>query len=306
MPQRLASAALVVSVLTLLAACGASNSASVSGVGQRTLRVVAAENFWGSIASQLAGAKANVQSIIADPNGDPHSYEPSAADARAMATAQLAIVNGLGYDQWAPRLLSANPTVGLIVLTVADVLGLKEGDNPHRWYSPANVETVADTITRDLKQLDPNDARYFDARRGALDRTALTRYHGLIAQIKAKYTGVAVGASESIFALQASALGLKLLTPPNFLKAISEGTDPTAQDKAAIDSQVAHRQIRVWVYNSQNATPDVRRVTQAAQAQHIPITPITETLTPAGASFQRWQVDQLEALAAALHEATGR
>lgn len=306
MPQRLPSAALVVSVLTLLAACGASNSASVSGVGQRTLRVVAAENFWGSIASQLAGAKANVQSIIADPNSDPHSYEPKAADARTMATAQLAIVNGLGYDRWAPNLLAANPTGGRAVLIVGDVLGLTLGDNPHRWYSPANVETVADTITRELKKLDPRDAAYFDTQRGAFDTTALARYHTLIAQIRATYAGVAVGASESIFALQAPALGLKVITPPNFLKAITEGTDPTAQDKAATDAQVAHHQIRVWVYNSQNASPDVKRITQAAQAQHIAIATITETLSPAGTSFQQWQVNQLETIRAALHRATGR
>jgi len=310
MPQRVTSAALFAALLALLAGCGSSNSSSGAGLRggarQGTLRVVAAEDFWGSVAAQLAGAKANVQSIIADPNGDPHSYEPKAADGRTMATSQLAIVNGVGYDKWAPKLLAANPAGDRIVLTVADVLGLKQGDNPHRWYSPVDVETVADTVTADLKKLDPKDAAFFDARKHAFDTTALARYHALIAQIKSRYAGVPIGASESIFALQAPALGLNLRTPPDFLRAVSEGSDPTPQDKATIDSQIARHQIKVWIYNPQNATPDIRRINQAAQAQHIPITTITETLTPAGASFQQWQVTQLEALQAALRTATGR
>ncbi len=310
MPARVTHPALIVTMLALLAGCGGANPSSASdssGHGrQGTLRVVAAENFWGNIATQLAGARASAQSVIADPNRDPHSYEPTAADARTMATAQLAIVNGIGYDNWAPKLLAADPASDRVVLTVGNLLGLKEGDNPHRWYSPANVETVADTITADLEKLDPKDALYFEARLRAFDVTALARYHALIAQIKSRYAGVAVGASESIFALQAPALGLNVVTPPNFLKAISEGTDPTAQDKATIDSQIAHRQIKVWIYNAQNATPDVKRVNQAAQARHIPITTITETLTPPGASFQQWQVGQLQTLRAALHAATSR
>src|SRR6202022_3508255 len=110
---------------------------------------------------------------------------------------------------------------------------------------------------------------------------------------KSRYSGVPVGTSESIFAPMADALGLKLLTPPGFLKAISEGTDPTAADKATADRQIAARQIKVWVYNSQNTTPDVQRLTDAAKAALIPVATVTETLTPPTASFQDWQAREL-------------
>jgi zinc/manganese transport system substrate-binding protein len=50
----------------------------------------------------------------------------------------------------------------------------------------------------------------------------------------------------------------------------------------------------------------VKRITDAARKQGIPVTTITETLAPASASFQGWQSHQLEALAAALAKATGR
>jgi zinc/manganese transport system substrate-binding protein len=104
----------------------------------------------------------------------------------------------------------------------------------------------------------------------------------------------------------ASAVPGPLRTPPPFLTAISEGTDPTAADKATIDQQIAGRQIKMYVYNSQNATPDIQRQVDAARAQNIPVTTITETLTPAGASFQDWQVAQLQSLKSALAKATGK
>jgi zinc/manganese transport system substrate-binding protein len=64
--------------------------------------------------------------------------------------------------------------------------------------------------------------------------------------------------------------------------------------------------VKVWVFNSQNVTPDVQRVNEIARARRIPIATVTETLSPASYSFQQWQVAQLEGLARALREATGR
>jgi zinc/manganese transport system substrate-binding protein len=168
------------------------------------------------------------------------------------------------------------------------------------------VQRVIGAIEADYTKLAPKDARYFTRQRQRFQTQGLARYKQLISAIRRKYHGVAVGASESIFAPLAQALGLKLLTPYSFLKAISEGTEPTAADKTTIDNQIARRLIKVWVYNSQNSTPDVQRITDAARRQGIPVTTITETLTPASTSFQDWQARQLQALAAALAKAIGR
>ena len=284
-----------------IAGCGATATGDSGGV-----RIVAAENFWGSIAAQLGGDKAGVQSIISNPAEDPHSYEPTAQDARTLATAQLAIVNGVGYDPWAPKLIAANPTSGRTVLTVGDLFGLKDGDNPHRWYDPAEVEAVANAITADLQKLDPQDADYFDQRRKAFETKDLAGYHQLIGQIKRRFAGTPVGASESIFGLQAPALGLKLVTPDSFMKAISEGSEVTAQDTLTTQRQLRDGEVKVWVYNSQNATPAVQRLNALARERRIPVATITETLTPAGASFEQWQVAQLRRIEQALHAATGR
>jgi zinc/manganese transport system substrate-binding protein len=280
----------------LLAGCGGSDSSSSSG----KLRVVAAEDFWGSIAAQLGGNQVEVTSIITNPAADPHDYEPTSEDARTMAGAQMAIVNGIGYDEWATKLLAASPESGRVELTVGDLLGLKAGDNPHQWYSPASVQRVIGQITADYKRADPGHDAYFDRQRSAFETAGLAEYHRLIAQIRARYAGTPVGASESIFEPLAPALGLKLITPRGFMDAVAEGAEPTATDKATADRQIADRQVHVWVFNSQNATPDVQRLSDAAKTAAIPIATVTETLTPEGASFQAWMSRQLRGLRAAL------
>jgi zinc/manganese transport system substrate-binding protein len=291
-------------VAVLVAGCGSSGSASGGSSGK--LRVVAAEDFWGSIAEQLGGNRVEVASIVTNPAADPHEYEPTSADARTMAGSQMAIVNGIGYDPWASKLLAANPDSERTELTVGDLLGLKAGDNPHQWYSPSSVQKVIDRIVADYKKADPGSDAYFDRQRNEFEAKGLAQYHSLISQIRSRYAGVPVGASESIFAPLAPALGLRLLTPPGFLDAIAEGTEPTPADKTTTDRQIADRQIEVWVYNSQNATPDVQRLGDAAKAEGIPIATVTETLTPEGASFQAWMSRELEGLRAALARATGR
>jgi zinc/manganese transport system substrate-binding protein len=297
------AAALALGVM-MLAGCGSPEPSEEPGSGE--LHVVAAENFWGSIAAQLGGERVAVQSIVVNPSTDPHSYEPTAADARAMAGAQMAIVNGIGYDAWASRLLDANPSSGRAVLDVGSLLGLKQGENPHQWYSPGHVRAVIEEIVADYDKLRPADASYFAQRKKAFQTSGMARYNTLIAQIRSRYGGVGVGYSESIFQPLGEALGLKLLTPYGFAKAVAEGSEVTAQDKQTVDSQAQLRQIGVWVFNSQNVTPDVQRVNQLARAAHIPIATVTETLSPASDSFEQWQVAQLEGIEKALHTATGR
>jgi zinc/manganese transport system substrate-binding protein len=305
-----AAAALAVAVAAGCSTAPAASSASAasagsSGTGAKIV-VAAAENFWGSIAKQLGGTHVSETSIITNPNTDPHAYEPTAADARTIASAQVVIVNGIGYDPWAPELLAANPVQGRRMITVGDLLGLKAGDNPHQWYSAAHVREVIDAITADYKRSDPADAAYFDQQKSVFETQTLAAYNQLIAQIKARYAGTPIGASESIVSPLADTLGLKMLTPYSFLKAISEGTEPTAKDKSTIDAQIKNKLIKVYVYNSQNSTPDISAQVKAAKAAGIPATTVTETLAPATATFQQWQVSELRGIENALHSATGK
>ena len=306
--QRFSRTAGVASLgLTLVAVSGCATSAhsTTTDLARVPLHVVAAENFWGSIATQLGGAKVDVESVITNPDTDPHDYDPSAADARDIANANVVIENGIGYDPWVSKLIAADRPADFHLVTVGKVVGVADGGNPHRWYNPSDVHTVIAAITAAYDVADPADAAYFAARQENYEAKDLAQYTSLIKQIKAEYAGTPVGASESIFAMIAPAVGLNLLTPPTFLRAISEGTDPTSADKQTIDNQIKTHAIKVYVYNSQNATPDVQAQVNEAKAAGIPVTTITETMTPASATFQDWQVAQLTALQAALKAAKG-
>ncbi len=164
-----------------LTACGGGSIGSAAASSPGKLQVVAAENFWGSIAAQLGGSKVAVQSIIVNPNTDPHSYEPTASDGVALAKSQVAIVNGIGYDAWASKLIAANPSSSRKALNVGDLLGLVEGDNPHQWYSPSSLQRVIDQIVVDYKQLDPKDSAYFDRQRSTFETHGLAGYNKMIA-----------------------------------------------------------------------------------------------------------------------------
>jgi zinc/manganese transport system substrate-binding protein len=302
-----AIAAVAVTLAGLLASCATTAPPGSETAGQSTkITVVAAENFWGSIATQLGGEHVAVRSIVASPDTDPHDYEPTPADGRALATAQYVIENGAGYDPWVAKVVRANPVPGRSVLTVGDLVGVKKGGNPHRWYSPDDVHRVIERITTDYKRIDPADAGYFDQQKQAYETQGLARYNQLIADIKGKYSGTPIGASESIVTPLAEDLGLKMVTPESFLDAVSQGTDPTAADKIAVDQQIKTKQIKLFVFNSQNSTPDVAALVTAAKDQGIPVATVTETLVPATASFQDWQVGQLEGIERALSQAAAR
>jgi len=288
--------AVVFGLLVLTLACG---SPAPNGLPPGAISVIAGENFWGSIALQLGGSHVSVQSVVSDPNADPHEYESSANDARAFAEAKLVILNGAGYDDWGKKLLDASPASGRHVLTVAALLGKKVGDNPHFWYSPDYVARVADAITAQYRSIDSRDAGYFDQRRAEF-ATALRPYTDEIARIKLKYAGTPVGATESIFVYLAAALGLNLTTPTEFMDAVAEGNDPPAAAVVEFQNQISANQINVLVFNVQTTTAVTTNMKTLAAARHIPSTGLSETVLPENVKFQDWQLRQLTSLEAAL------
>ena len=295
--RRLALALMAAAVTSLAAGCGSTGSTAPSS---HTLEVVAGQNFWGSIAAQLGGTQVSVTSVVTNPNADPHDYESSTKAARAFATADYVILNGAGYDDWASKLLSANPNQSRKVFTVADLLKKKAGDNPHFWYNPDWVEKVADKITADYQAIDSADSGYLGQQRAAF-RTALQPYHDRIAKIRSAFPGVPVGATESIFEYLATALGLNLVSPPEFMKAVAEGNDPPAQTVAEFHNLVAGKQIKVLVYNVQTSTNITEDLKRLATNNGIPVVGVSETPQPVDATFQEWQDAQLLALQNALN-----
>jgi zinc/manganese transport system substrate-binding protein len=289
-------ALIVIGLITL----GVTHIHNNSTANSNKLQVVAGENFWGSLVSQLGGSKVHVLSIVSDPNADPHEYESNAADARAIATANYVVLNGAGYDTWANKLISASPSPSRQVLTVATLLGKKDGDNPHFWYNPSYVNEVVAQMEKNLISLDPGDKGYFEQQYATL-KSSLTGYQDRIASIKHQFGGTKVAATEDIFAYLANAAGLNLVSPLAFTQAVAEGNDPPTASVVQFQQQLDSGQVKVLVYNEQTVTPLTDSMKQLAAQQNIPIVGVTETVQPPDTSFQVWMNAELINLENALN-----
>jgi zinc/manganese transport system substrate-binding protein len=267
------------------------------------VRVLAVENFYASLVNQIGGQCVATTTILSDPNADPHEFQPTATDVRAFQTAQLVIENGLGYDDFADKVLATMQTPPAVVKS-GDVLNLQTGANPHVWYSVGYVDQVRAAILASLKAINPTAGTYYDTQAAALDQEFAT-YHNLVNQIASTYPNVPVGATESIFVDMAYATGLNLITPPEFMRALSEGNDPTARDLAMFQNQINNHQIKVLVYNTQTVTNLTEQLKAMAQQNDIPIIGVSETMPVGAQTFQGWQSSELELLLLALQKATG-
>ena len=137
-------------LIAAIAVCGLSAPAFADPV-----KVVAAENFYGDLASQIGGANVAVTSILSNPDDDPHLFEASPDTAKALSDAKVVIVNGVDYDPWMEKLLSAHNAPGRKEIIVGKLVGHKAGDNPHLWYDPAYMKAAAKALVADLVAVDP-------------------------------------------------------------------------------------------------------------------------------------------------------
>lgn len=284
-------------------------------VGQ-TIRVVAGENFWGSLVSQLGGNLTSVLSIVSDPNADPHEYEANASDAAAISHANLVIVNGVGYDDWAIELVAASDSPGQEVLNVGTLNGVSVTGgivtgNPHQWYNPLYVNHTLLAMYSDLVALQPaskaifqqNFANLNTSTGGAAEGVSIDQLYARANQIKTDFAGTVVDSTESIFVYLANYTGLDLVSPPVFMEAIGEGNDPPASSVALFECQLESGYVKVLVYNIQTVTPITTTIEALAAEHNVTVTYVSETIQPPDTSFQDWMFGQFDSLANALNAA---
>jgi zinc/manganese transport system substrate-binding protein len=263
--------------------------------------VVAAENFYGDMVRQVGGDRVSITSIMSDPNIDPHEYEASVEDAKVLARADLVVENGGGYDEWMDKLLSASPRASRVILKGFDIAPNKLPDNEHVWYSPDNAGAIAHAIARSLATALPKDAASFDKNDRAFQAT-LVQIKQKIEQISGRWSGTPVGLTETIFLYQTGLLGLKVLTPFEFQKAIAEGNDPPVDTVVEVENQIKERKIRILVYNEQTVSAITTKARDDAKDAHIPVVGVTETM-PNGETYQTWMTRQLDEVRMALEGA---
>ena len=284
---------IVIGVTLLLSACGGSTSATGK------LDVVAAENTYGSIASQIGGPHVSVTSILTSPSADPHLFEPGTSTGLAVADAKVVLQNGLGYDAFMTRLENAAPSKNRVVVTMADVLGVHGKDaNPHLWYDVLRLDRMAAAIAAAFTRADPSHAAAYRRNLHRFERS-LGPLRREVANIRTRFRDAPVAYTEPVPGYLVAAAGLRNLAPDSFTRLIEEGAEPSPSAVAAMKALVAQRRIRALLYNAQAVSPLTAQLRTAAQQAGIPVVPVTETLPP-GLTFQQWQLRQLRAIAAAL------
>jgi zinc/manganese transport system substrate-binding protein len=309
--RRLLAAAVLLAAPFALASCSsggdnqavASSSKDAPPCPTTPVDVVVSVDQWGGIVSELGGACAKVTTLLASSSIDPHDYEPSPADAVKFSGAQLVVVNGGHYDEWATK-LAAGSAPAAPVIDAVQVSGLDQnGTNPHTWYNPTAVTQMADAVTAELSKLAPPAADYFAQRRSEF-ATSLKSYDDLIAAIKKGASGKPYAATEGVFDYMASALGLTNDTPAGYQTAANNESDPSPADLDAYLGLLRDKGVDVLIYNTQTEGSVPQQLRTAAESAGVPVVEVTETVAPGAKSFEAWQVDQLTALAKALGVAT--
>ncbi len=321
--SRALAAGLLLAVPFALSACGtsddtapASTAAQAGDCPTEPVEVVVSVDQWGKIVSALAGACVDVTTVLSGSSVDPHDFEPTPSDAAAFEGAQLVVINGGHYDEWAAKLAESTAPDAPVVDAMAILTGDHEGHdhegheepgheghgdgaNPHAWYSPVAVTDVAEAVTAKLTELAPAAGEYFSARNTEFT-AAMQPYRDLIAEIKAGATGKSYAATESLFDDMAAELGLANRTPPGYQVASSNESDPSPADLDAFLRLLSDRGVDVLIYNTQTEGSVPQQLRAAAESAGVPVVDVTETPAPGAPTFEAWQVDQLTALAEAL------
>ncbi|KUI05802.1 zinc ABC transporter substrate-binding protein [Mycobacterium sp. IS-3022] len=295
-----------------LAACGGGgdsgpNAADTGACPATPVDVVVSVDQWGDIVSELGGDCARVTTVLASSAVDPHDYEPAPSDAAKFEGAQLVVVNGGHYDEWAAKLAAgASPEAPVVdALAVGGATHDHEGEshdhevNPHAWYNPATVTAVADAVSARMRDLSPGAAGYFDERRTAFSQ-ALKPYDQLIDSIRSGASGKSYAATETVFDDMGAALGLVNRTPRGYQVASANDSEPSPADLDAFLQLLADRGVDVLIYNVQTEGAVPQQLQAAAEQAGVPVVDITETMPPDTDSFQSWQVNQLTEVGEAL------
>jgi zinc/manganese transport system substrate-binding protein len=259
--------------------------------------IVAAENVYGDLAQRLGGQHVRVTSILSNPDQDPHLFEVSPSIARALSGADIVVANGIGYDPWMQGLLAASASPGRSVLVVAALAGRRDGDNPHLWYDPAVIPVYARTLSAELARRDPADAAFYAGRlRDTLSAIAPVAQRA--AQMRVRYAGVPVTATEPVFGEMARAIGLAMRNE-RFQRAVMNDTEPAASDVAAMETDLRRHRVRLLITNSQASDSAAQRLAEVAARAGVPTVGVTET-EPSGRDYTAWMLGELDAVAAAL------
>ncbi|RSX58140.1 metal ABC transporter solute-binding protein, Zn/Mn family [Bifidobacterium samirii] len=279
---RLAAAALAALAAVSLSAC--TSGSGTAGGDAVDLTVVASLNQWGSVAADLGGDHVAVTSILDKASVDAHDYEPTTRDVAGLAVADVAVVNGAGYDAWAAKAAQGGSAT---LVDAADAAGIADGENPHVWFSSAARTAAADAITAAYAAADPDHAADYES----LNKAWHEREDALesrIAEARDSAGGSPYAAVESVAAYLADDLGLEDVTPTGYAQAAANEGEPTPADIKDFRTLLTDGEADLLVVNTQESSSIADQLVAAAKTGEVPTVELTEQMPDGQTDLLDW------------------
>ena len=272
------------SLLTLLVTLGLSSYAA-------EINIVAAENFYGELAKEIGGNQVSVQSIISNPDADPHLFTTSLSTSKAIGQAQIIIYNGADYDSWINQMIARVDKKKVTIINVANLVGVKSGQNPHLWYKPETFPKLAKVLADKISEINSSQAKDVNQ-----NLTKFVKDHDNVVKMinttKSKYAGTSVTATEPVYGYMADAMGLKM-QGIDFQWKVMNDTDPTPKMIADYQSLLTNKQVKVLFYNSQVSDSITKNMQDLAKKNNIPVVGVTEMM-PANTTINNWLTTEIQ------------
>ena len=266
----------------------------------KTLEVVASFTVLADVVHEIGGANVHVRSLVG-PNGDPHEFEPSPDDARALKESDVVFVSGEGLEGWMDRLITASGYSGKpIVASVGIKTREMEEDgktvtDPHVWNSPVNVQIWVNNIEKALAAADPEDAEHFRANAESYRKKLV----GLDTYAHSKLDAVPddkrkVLTSHDAFGYFGREYKVKFLSPVG----LSTETEASAADVAKLIDQIKAEGVKVYFFENSNDPKLVNQIAGATGAKaggELYVESLSDKNGPASTYLKmfRYNVDQV-------------
>jgi zinc/manganese transport system substrate-binding protein len=302
------SAALPLAAIVLASGCSSSSASAAGGSAASgasgAVTAIGAENEYANVIQQVGGKYVHAEAIMSNPDTDPHTFQASPSVAREISQAKLIVQNGVGYDDWVTSIEKAAPNPSRKVINVQQLLGLPDNTpNPHLWYKPTTMPSVASAIAVDLAAIEPAHAAYFKAN-AATFTASLAQWNQAIAQFKTRYPDTPVATTEPVADYMLQAAGTNNMTPLAFQADVMNGTDPSAQDVAVQKSLFTDHKVKIFLYNQQVTDSLTESYINLAHANGIPVVGVYETMPTPGYDYQSWMLAEVHAMDKALADKT--
>lgn len=263
-----------------------------------TIRIVAAENFYGDVAKTIGASHVEVLSILNNPSQDPHAFSADPGLVRSIEQADIVIQNGLSYDAWMDRFVQEKKIQARWIV-VGKWLDFSAQKNPHIWYDPRVMPLLARELAARLTALDPKNSADYQHHLADFLRQAKA-YDVQIAQVKMRVSSLPVTATEPIAGWLAVALNLQMLNERLQFSVMNE-QELTPWEVSKFEDSLRGHEVKALIYNEQVINPSIERFKKIAMLSQVPVVGMTETL-PRGLHYYPWMNRELSRLAKALEK----